>query len=213
MRYKKKKFLCILAVVMLFCMVIAKWRYDSDKGIRIYKVVLEEYDKAQNDKDYTVEKWQYVFDEMAGAIYRNEELGYCFSDFNDDKVPELIIGVKQEENYNTYVVYAYVDGDIRRAIEKGSYAIDIYRNGIVKLRGGYVGYDFCLYYSLNNPIKTVEYLGQLTVEEKEEKKYYYLYDGNETEITEEEFYGQRDLWEDVEAELEWKELDGFWDCE
>lgn len=36
---------------------------------------------------------------------------------------------------------------------------------------------------------------------------------NETEITEEEFYGQRDLWEDVEAELEWKELDGFWDCE
>lgn len=208
----RKWILCMFALIISFCIAIVKWKYDSNEGIQIYQVVLEEYDRVQHDEDYAMEKWKYVIGETAGYVYREKELGYCFSDFNDDNIPELIIGFKEEmrDKYRPYVVYICIDGEIKMGIENGRYEMDIYKNGIVRLWGGYSGYDFYMYYNLSDPMQ-LRNLGQLTVEEREEKNFFYS-DGkkNELEITEEEFYSQRDSLEDVEAELDWKRLDGFW---
>ncbi|MBO5209443.1 MAG: hypothetical protein J6B68_08875 [Lachnospiraceae bacterium] len=185
------------------------------EGEQLYQVVLEEYDRAQQDEDYTMEKWQYIFGETAGYIGRNKKLAYCFTDFNDNDWPELIIGVQEEgeETYRPYVVYVYdsENEEIAMVLENGRYLMDIYKNGVIRLRGGYYGYDFYMYYRLNEKIDSLEWLGQFTIEETDEKKCFYRNEeDNEIEITEAEFYSQRESLEDCKAELEWRELDGFW---
>ena len=184
-----------------------------------YYNILAEYDRVWLDENYTIEKWENVYD--ITSEYRYSEtvqytLNYCIEDLMNDGIPELIIGVGEEgKECKPFILYAYDNGKVTEVIGRERYFMEIYQNGIIELYGGGGLYTYYMYYQLQEKTDDLEYIEKLTEERSNEGKIYFFKgkDGDEAQITEKEFEKYKSKYTSKSVKLEWRKLEGFWNSE
>ena len=196
---------------------IIEEQHSADKIQEAYRTVLAEYDRAWQDEDYTMEKWQKVDDitiEYISSKTVHYSLGYCIEDLVNDGIPELIIGARREGEgeYEPIALFIYNGEKAILAISRERYFINIYQDGIVEVWGA-AGGEVYMFFQIEEGTDGVEYLGELIVKESDERKTWFYkeeVDCSEVEIEEDEFTYIMNQYTTAKEELEWKPLEGFW---
>ena len=188
-----------------------------------YQSVLEEYDRAQKDENYTEERWKKVDITFALRNHsKNFTLCYSLADLANDGIEELILGFLYDGEYWTTSIYAYDEGIIIWVWGNMESDLSLYEGGIIENTSGAAGQTYYSYYQLQKNSGLAEYLEIVSDIPKnwgggdEEGLLYYRKTADsdeEEEITEEEFNRIKDQYETTPIELEWKVLEGFWNPE
>ena len=197
-------------------------------GSYIYHSILEEYERAWEDETYTAEEWQDiagVFMTLTDAKWmgwraKDYTLYYSMSDLTGDGTKELIIGIQNKDEIAPCFLYTGDGARIHMTESRtGSDLVNLptilYKNGIVESTE-YIKYGMYRY----NFYQISEDVGEMTLIDR----YFYLedlengtqyYKGDmENNITEEEFWdGINDYESMPQIELNWDELDGFWESD
>lgn len=195
--------------------------YIEYDGINTYRSILEEYDRAVKDKDYTQEQFKNI--EEIFNIYNHKEeyvLCYSLSDLTNDGTKELILGFLYEGEHSVNAIYAYDEGIIISVITSWERDLNLYDQGIIKETlesGGMSGYYYAQLQKhsglLNNNLSSISKRYENIRSGEAGGVTYYRDTDGKVEITEEEFNNIIEQYESVPAELEWNVLDGFWDME
>ncbi len=175
----------------------------------VYRSILEEYEQAVKDEDYTEEKWKNIYDCVIGDKYFFETtIYYSIEDITNDGTAELIIGVGNEDKCYPYIIYSYEDRIISKSCIAEKDSMTIYEGGIVELVSGGAK-TYYMYYQLQKNSREAEYLLSICWNWRENE--YYMEKSNyEKEITEEEFQIIRNKYVGIPLKMDWKLLDGFW---
>lgn len=187
--------------------------------------VLQE-ESEQEDETYTVEEWQDiagVFMTLTDAKWigwsaKDYTLYYSMSDLTGDGTEELIIGIQNKDEIAPCFLYTG-DGERIHMTESrtGSDLVNLptilYENGIVEsteyIKYGMYRYNF---YQLPKDKGEMALIDRyFYIEDLENDTQYYKGDMENT-ITKEEFWdGINDYESMPQIELNWDELDGFWE--
>ena len=200
-------------------------------GSDTYLSILKEYERAWEDETYTVEQWKDVagvFMTLTGAKWlgwseKDYTLYYSMSDLTGDGTEELIIGIQDEDGIAPCFLY---NGDGKRIhmtdSRTGSDLVKIptilYENGIFEsaehiksadIKYGMYRYNF---YQLSQDWGKMKKIDQyFYMKGLENDTQYYKGDMANT-ITKEEFWNGIGDYESMpKIELDWHELDGFWE--
>lgn len=195
-------------------------------GLTTYISILAEYERAWEDETYTVEEWKDiagVFMTLTDAKWmgwsaKDYTLYYSMSDLTGDGTEELIIGIQNKDEIAPCFLYTG-DGEKIHMTESrtGSDLVNLptilYENGIVESTE-YIKYGMYRYNFYHLPKDK----GEMTlidryfyIEDLENDTQYYKGDMENT-ITKEEFWdGINDYESMPQIELNWDELDGFWE--
>lgn len=235
---KKRVCICFVAVSMVIGMIVLAINQIAEKHreLGLYKDVLEECEWVWKNRDEYREQREQNFDDKYDGIYSyacgaedyGHTLWYCIKDLNDDDMPELIVGVRttitykaNEDNviekvdevmYHIKMLFFYEEGELE-TYYVDRYIMKLYKGGIIEWNGGVVGLDEYVYDRIAKNTGKLESVGRFEVIWDDPPRYYQgieEIDGNQVEITEEEFNSRRNEFIGAgEEELEWKELDGF----
>ena len=180
--------------------------------------------------------YPFSYDGIRGYALGAEKYGYtlcyCIKDINHDNIPELIVGVKYPEEDESMHSATREDGCVIRAIyyyhegEVGylsveRYQLNLYNDGIIEEQYGVISNWKYQYYQITKesgltPLRMFGY--EYDDEKKDEAVHYYSIDGKDSsldeenliEMTEEEFYEQKNVYTELgEEELEWKVVEGL----
>ena len=201
-------------------------KIDFD-GSNTHLSILMEYEWAWEDETYTVEEWQ----DVAGVFMTLTEgwsaddytLYYSISDLSGDGTEELIIGVQGEDGIAPCFLYT-CDGerihmtDSRTGSDLVNIPTILYDNGVIESME-YIKYGMYRYNFYQRPEKPRDQGGMELID-----LYFYIEDpGNGTQyykgdmaniIAEEEFWSAINEYESLpQIELNWHELDGFWESD
>ena len=197
-------------------------------GSDIHLSILTEYERAWEDETYTVEQWQDVagvFMTLTDAKWLgwstgNYTLYYSISDLSGDGTEELIIGIRGGDGIAPCFLYTG-DGerihmtDSRTGSDLVGQPTILYEKGIVESRE-YIKYGMYRYNFYQLPkdageMKLIDCYFYFYIEDLENGTQYYRGDMDNT-IAEEEFWnGIKDYESMPQIELDWHELDGFWE--
>ena len=194
------------------------------EGLNTYRSILEEYERACKDENYTIKQWEKI-DESFAIFNHSEEyiLSYSLADLTNDGTEELLLGFFHEGEYRITAIYAYDEGMIIPVCDNMEDSLNLYEGGIIEWIWGACGRGYYSYSQLqkNSGLKvnldTVSEISKNWGGGTEEGMLYYRCIGThideEEEITEAEFNAIIDQYETIPVELEWNVLEGFWDSE
>lgn len=178
----------------------------------LYAPVLEEYRRVIENTAYVEADWKYVYDYVKRYIGESSEyLYYSTKDLINDGTPELILGIKEDEEYRPFIIYTYNNGKIEWLCISEEYLMTIYKGGIVEYITGGVRTHF-MYDQLEKSTNETKRLENIVIEALEEEayKYYRSNKSNEyEEITEEEFLNIRSHYTAEKEVLDWKKVKEF----
>ena len=202
---------------------IVQTPYIAYDGLKTYQSILEEYDRAQKDENYTEERWKKVDITFVLRNHsKNFTLCYSLADLANDGIEELILGFLYDGEYWTTDIYAYDEGIIIWVCGNMERNFSLYEGGIIECVWGAAGQTYYDYWQMQKNSGLAEYLETVSDIPKnwgggdEEGLLYYRETADsdeEKEITEEEFNRIKDQYETTPIELEWKVLEGFWNPE
>lgn len=205
---------------------------DYDR-LYIYIPILEEYERAWEDEDYTIEELQNVagvFITLTDAKFRlgtkekDYALYYSMSDLTGDGTEELIIGIRGEDEIASCFLYTG-DGERIHMTDSRTWSdlvekpTILYENGVVEsteyIKCGMCRYNF---YQLSFVYTSPREVGRkelidcyFYIEDSENGNRYYKGD-IANPITEEEFWNGINDYESMpQIKLDWHELEGFWE--
>lgn len=179
--------------------------------------LLEEYERAWDDRGYTDDKWMKIEHGFEDCI--DDKIGYSIKDINGDGIEEIILGRQEEAGYSPIIIHYFYEDKMpclwvgkRNAWEADR--MTIYENGVIEqIQPGVYTY-YTLYEWKKNFAKPKLY-DQLWVMDERGKIKYAHYTGPGdllTEISKEKFDRMRGI-ATVPQELEWRPLDDFWNPE
>lgn len=204
-------------------MAAANVEPDFD-ALNVYQSALRDNERAWEDPSYPMEDNR--ISGALGVLKGNPEytLCYSFADIAGDGTEDLVIGARIENEYILCGVYAY---DRYEDAVHGCYfnyevdPVTLYENGIIEHVHQMDGKTYYYYDKLikntSNRVGMDKYKYVFDIgpaEENGEIGYFkknYL-SGWEA-ITEEEFWSAINQYESLPIELNWHELDGFWEPE
>ena len=204
---------------------IVQTPYIAYDGLKTYQSILEEYDRAQKDENYTEERWKKVDITFALRNHsKNFTLCYSLADLANDGIEELILGFLYDGEYWTTSIYAYDEGIIIWVWGNMESDLSLYEGGIIENTHRAAGQTYYEYWQMQKNSGLKVYLETVSDIPKnwgggdEEGLLYYQYretadSDEEKEITEEEYNRIMDQYETTPIELEWKVLEGFWNPE
>ena len=202
---------------------IVQTPYITYDGLKTYQSVLEEYDRAQKDENYTEERWKNI--DISFTRYNHSKdytLCYDLVDLANDGIEELILGFLHNGEYRTTAIYAYDEGIIIWVWGYMESYLSLYEGGIIENISGSAGQTYYDYWQMQKNSGLAEYLETVSDIPKnwgggdEEGLLYYRETADsdeEEEITEEEYNKIMNQYETTPIELEWKVLEGFWNPE
>ena len=202
---------------------IVQTPYIAYDGLKTYQSVLEAYDRAQKDENYTEERWKKI--DVSFTIFNHNEnytLCYSLADLANDGIEELILGFFYDGEYRTTAIYAYDEGIVIPVWGNMESNLNLYEGGIIKYvsgSGGQIYYDYWQMQKnsgLEVYLETVSDIPKNWGSGDDEGLLYYRETADsdeEKEITEEEYNRIKDQYETTPIELEWKVLEGFWNPE
>lgn len=203
-------------------MAAANVESDFD-ALNVYQSALRDNERAWEDPFYPMEDNR--ISGALGVLKGNPEytLCYSFADIAGDGTEDLVIGVRIENRYILCGVYAY---DRYEDAVHGCYfnyevdPIMLCENGIIEHVHQMDGKTYYYYDKLikntSNRVGIDKYKYVFDIgpdEEKDEIGYFKKILSQWEEITEEEFWSAINKYESMPMELNWHELDGFWEPE
>lgn len=201
-------------------MAAANVESDFD-ALNVYQSALRDNERAWEDPFYPMEDNR--ISGALGVLKGNPEytLCYSFADIAGDGTEDLVIGVRIENRYILCGVYAY---DRYEDAVHGCYfnyevdPIMLCENGIIEHVHQMDGKTYYYYDKLikntSNRVGIDKYKYVFDIgpdEEKDEIGYFKKILSHWEEITEEEFWSAINKYESLPIELNWHELDGFWE--
>lgn len=197
--------------------------YIAYDGLKTYRSVLEEYDRAQKDEKYTEENWKKIDNSFVIFNHsKNYTLCYSLADLANDGIEELILGFLHDGEYRATAIYAYDEGILIMVLGNMEREINLYENEIIEFVWGAAGQTYYDYWKMqkNSGLKiyqeTISDIPKNWGSGNEEGMLYYRETADsdeEEEITEEEYNRIKEQYETTPIELEWKVLEGFWNPE
>lgn len=192
-------------------------------ALNVYQSALRDNERAWEDPSYPMEDNR--ISGALGVLKDNPEytLCYSFADIAGDGTEDLVIGARIENEYILCGVYAY---DRYEDAVRGCYfnyeadPITLYENGIIEHVHQMDGKTYYYYDKLikntSNRVGMDKYKYVFDIgpdEEKDEIGYFKKIFSHWEKITEEEFWSAINKYETMPIELNWHELDGFWEPE
>lgn len=188
-------------------------KWDGD--LEVYGPILAEYERVLKDKTYTQDKWKEVYDFIKRCIgKRPSPLYYCIKDLAEDGTSELILSVKNGEEYEPFIIYAFDSEGIKWACISEEYIMTVYKSGIVEYISGGFSTHY-MYDQLQKHSSEPCRLATIVMETKDESVFYYKMNEDVTyeEISEKEFWDTKNQYTAVKEEFDWKYVEGFWNAE
>lgn len=184
------------------------------ESLNIYRPVLAEYERVLKEETYTEDQWKEVYDFIKRCIGKQPSpLYYCIKDLAEDGTPELILSVKNGEEYEPFIIYAFDSEGIQWACISEEYIMTVYKSGIVE----YISGGFSTHYMYDQLQKhSGEPCRLVTIvkETMDETDVYYKMNEDVTyeEIPEKEFWDTKNQYTAVREEFDWKPVEGFWNA-
>lgn len=192
-------------------------------AFNVYQSALRDNERAWEDPSYPMGDQR--ISGALGVLKGNPEytLCYSFADIAGDGTEDLVIGVRKENEYILCGVYAYDRyGDAVHGccFNYEADPIMLCENGIIEHVHQMDGKTYYYYYKLIKNTSDVvgtdkyKYVFDIGIdEEKDEIGYFKKNFSRWEKITEEEFRTVIEEYESMPIELNWHELDGFWESE
>lgn len=227
-------------ILLLLCaVIIVIWETDriieKNREIHLYGNELKKCEwvwKNWKEVNELIEDSIYfdpTYDGIYGYATSAEECGwslvYSIHDLNGDNTPELIVateGIEDETEDQTTtinIIYRYENGKLESDFVD-RYGLEIYKDGIMefnmRMYGDHSGveYDYYCYMPNSGEREYLEKLGISGMTEEEIPRFFRIMDdGEQVEITREEYDCQKEIYTGAgKEELIWKDLKGFLDA-